>query len=177
MQNRNSKAENGTSASLEQNGLLSAALSVEGNGLIAEFMGAEYQKDWSNGIYKKPIPNYKFTIAPTEHASYNWSPEGLQYNSSWEWLMPVVEKIQKVFHWDSENDKYISVEDFGIVYTRRYPTDMNVTRICICTKLNGAMSEFHHIRKESKSKIESVWLAVVEFIEWYNVNTAAVGSR
>ena len=149
-------------AQVSANAVLSAALSVDeilsGNRLIAEFMC------WDR-------------TEPTNSTLFEQSIKHTQYHRSWDWLMPVVEKIQKVFHWDSENDKYISVEDFGIVYTRRYPTNMNVTRICICTKLNGAMSEFHHIRKESKSKIESVWLAVVEFIEWYNVNTAVVGSR
>lgn len=113
---------------------------IEGNSAIAEFMGAEYQKDWSKGIYKKPMPNYKFTEPPTEHASYNWSPEGLSYHVDWKWLMPVVERIEGI-----ENSDDYEIDIFGN-----------------CCDIGGK------IEIVGKTKIEAVWLAVIEFIKWYS---------
>lgn len=57
------------------------------NEIIAEFMGAELLL---GGAYKKvPIPPNKIIIEDT-CLKY---PEELEYHKSWDWLMPVVNKI------------------------------------------------------------------------------------
>ena len=63
----------------------------ENNGLIADFMEMEF----SNGEYYLPI-----------HNSGDWIPqERLQFNTSWDWLMPVVEKINLTTdEWGNTND-------------------------------------------------------------------------
>jgi hypothetical protein len=65
--------------------------SVDANRLIAEFMEMEF----SNGEYYLPI-----------HNSGDWIPqEQLQFNTSWDWLMPVVEKINDLTDdWGNTNE-------------------------------------------------------------------------
>ena len=65
----------------------------QGNKLIAEFMGATQDSDdlsdWWGGIM---FPHgYDRTFA-------------LKYHSSWDWLMPVVEKILKIAHENMLNE-------------------------------------------------------------------------
>jgi hypothetical protein len=104
------------SASLVQNGLLSAALSVEeGNKLIAEFMDRNKAFDPRDKIY--------------------------QYHSSWDWLMPVVEKIEAM------RGTHLLMKPFG------------------CEILMFGKSLINEV---GNTKIEAAWLAVVEFIKWYN---------
>ena len=55
---------------------------MKDNKLIAEFMGLEFSK----GEYYRPLYN-----------SGDWIPQDeLQYHISWDWLMPVVEKIESL---------------------------------------------------------------------------------
>lgn len=105
MNKRNSSAETAAdkrtaadsipSASLEQNGVLSAALSVEeGNKLIGEFMNHPFIKKWKRYNYKGEFP-YK----------------DLKYHSSWDWLMPVVEAIE-MLHWNDRNNQFNPLLEF-----------------------------------------------------------------
>lgn len=105
---------------------------LKGNKLIAEFMGN------------------KFT-----HCS---SIKCVKYHSSWDWLMPVVEKIEtfpfittiitsgcRISMWEeSVPYEWINV-DFEDIYS-----------------FGGK----YYVR----TKIEATWLTVVEFIKWYNKN-------
>ena len=85
------------------------------NKLIAEFMGYNYPGDFNL--------------------------DELMYRSSWDWLMPVVEKIESLGNGVTIYKKGCHVNDIGIFST------------------NG----FNH-----SSKIEQTWKACVEFIKWYN---------
>tara|TARA_Y100000114_G_C11698664_1_gene297330 strand:+ start:326 stop:625 length:300 start_codon:yes stop_codon:yes gene_type:complete len=72
------------------------------NKLIAEFMRLQFSK----GEYYRPLYN-----------SGDWIPENeLQYHKSWEWLIPVLHKMNKTELWD-EHD--ISQED-GLVDLATY---------------------------------------------------------
>jgi len=104
---------------------------MENNKLIAKFMGLRYVSDpisptgygWTNG--KTPVSI------------------DLKYNSSWDWLMPVVEKIE-----DAATDTYVEISESSTEIWG-YPFRINIYK---------------------ESKIESVYDAVVEFIKWYNKN-------
>lgn len=100
---------------------------IEGNKLIAEFMGRNKAFDPRDKIY--------------------------QYHSSWDWLMPVVEKIETI---RNKNGDYIFSIDTGRDYCLIYHNDFIQRTISV--------------KSFSGSKIKSVWLAVVEFIKWYNSN-------
>ena len=61
---------------------------TENNKLIAEFMGAISEGD--NNIYK--IPDER----GDDYAPFRCLDLNLEYNTSWDWLMPVVEKIERL---------------------------------------------------------------------------------
>ena len=76
---------------------------MKDNKLIAEFMGLEYDKGTmygsTAGEYYRPLYN-----------SGDWVSENeLQYHTSWDWLMPVVEKIM----WDNdiEDNQCTNIEE------------------------------------------------------------------
>lgn len=61
------------------------SITIEGNRLIAEFMGVKIQE-----------------ITPRDVMTCN-NRNNFKYHTSWDWLMPVVEKIAKIEdekHWD-----------------------------------------------------------------------------
>lgn len=76
--------------------------------------------------------------------------ESLKYHESWEWLMPVVEKIENI---KDEEGSYM----FSIKHGRDYCviTFNDIARDVIC-----AMSV-------SNDKILTLWQAIVKFIQWY----------
>ena len=111
---------------------------VEGNRLIAEFMGYKQRENgglfWGNdglgGLY----------------------PKDLKYHSSWDWLMPVVEKIQHL-----EDELPVKI-DFQIHL-------LGAVELYIDYKRVFAMTAF-----EPGTLINAVYEAILEFIKWYNEN-------
>ena len=61
---------------------------IEGNELIAEFMGVDTK--FSDELYKDSRSVLRYLI--DNKSKY----DGLLFHSSWDWLMPVVEKIELV---------------------------------------------------------------------------------
>lgn len=112
---------------------------IEGNKLLAEFHG-KYNTKWHTiGCY--PIKD-------------------LKYHTSWDWLMPVVEKIE--FYTPDEigsgfavyiNEKQCIIKSKFVDYSY------------MDNPITGASAD---------TKIESVWLAVVSFIQWYNTQNNKV---
>lgn len=117
---------------------------LEGNKLIAEFMGFIFYDD-ENKYYH--IKDGYFLCEPSQ----------LKYHSSWDWLMLVVEKIENV---NPENNVYET--DFSFQFTNR------VTEYSCCVFMLHANEELFTV--DAPTRIESAWLAVVEFIKWYNKN-------
>lgn len=98
---------------------------MEDNMLIAKFMGA---KSGKYGLYWFPDGN-------------NFSnPNRCEYTSSWNWLMPVVEKIEKI-----EDVLYI---------------DVSTTHTHI--ELSSDEIEIY-----GDNRLDSTYKAVTEFIKWY----------
>lgn len=115
---------------------------VEGNKLIAEFMGYEYFNDHKlNGIKGVLKKEGKLSL----HANIIDKSFCTKYHSSWDWLMPVVEKIE-------HNITPVEILDTQCRIGR---TIYNKEEILVSS---------------DESKIESVWQAVVQFIQWYNLN-------
>lgn len=120
---------------------------IENNKLIAEFM--ECIINGNDFIFPKemyylyqPCFMYEF-----ESGVYNFELDisEVKFNKSWDWLMPVVEKIESL--------DFI----FEILSTR---VDIADYRVIAFKK------RFEPIIKETK--IEAVYTACVEFIKWYN---------
>jgi hypothetical protein len=103
---------------------------LEGNKLIAEFMGYKYFPNNSlngiKGVYEK---EGKSLMLITDFT----------YHSSWDWLMPVVEKIgslECVYHWELTQNTFTIYSD----------------------------EDFQHFGTD----IERVCTTIIEFIKWYN---------
>jgi len=65
---------------------------VEGNLLIAKFMDGNRSKVDGKGKWMRfPEPT---------HGHYSFRYNNLQYDQSWDWLMPVIQKIKQL-QWDS----------------------------------------------------------------------------
>lgn len=101
---------------------------IEGNELIAEFMG---------GIYKSnlfPIGNTQIWLPFHNMTEIN----NLKYHNSWDWLMPVVEKIESLGYSTRILDNGMGIEG-----------DLIIERFGV-------------------TKIKGTWLTIIEFIKWYN---------
>lgn len=153
-------ADNSTSASVEANPMLSAALSEidKGNILIAEFAGRNFYAYKDNRSYNKKFKTYQKCYDWIKKQNlHGYKPEiGWQlgfgkYDTSFEWLMEVVEKIESM----------------------KIIVEITLSTVNVFSELNG----FDDFYIKGKNKKEAVWLAVFEIIKWYNLNTAAVGSR
>lgn len=110
---------------------MSTEIIEEGNIKIAKFMELDKCTDpdhESNPCYVVP------------HAKGYHKARDLQYHSSWDWLMPVVEKINKIKGYDA------------IIY--KTTCHINNEREII-------------IETTDNDLIKCVWLAVIEFIKWY----------
>ena len=103
---------------------------LTGNKLIAEFMGGKLDSHQSKYYYFINKGRYE-----TE----------LKYNSSWYWLMPVVEKI----------------EASGF--------DVNIKGItCSINRICEDETIIQFVLGDRTRKIELVWSVLLEFIKWYN---------
>lgn len=109
------------------------------NKLIAEFMG--YEIHTPNGkAFSFKIPNMPTKFTPIEN---------LKYHKSWDWLMPVVEKIECTTIDNDDNS-----DNFFNVMIEVFECNINGGDICIC--------------KSGNTKREATYNAVVEFINQYN---------
>ena len=85
---------------------------------------------------------------------------GMQYNYSWDWLMPVVEKIRKVPSYDRDKfgTKVIIYGDKTSIKSGGYG------------EKEHSKSFFNKSVRGKYNSIEPTHKAVVEFIKWYNSN-------
>ncbi len=126
----------------------------EGNKLIAEFMGGMYSKHaeaWGFGRAQvKPLKNF-----PDAIWAENWEKE-LKYDSLWDWLMPVVRKIE---------DLHLSVDicTGSVVIISRGTEDEDLLFMNIFMHIGEDVDE-----KEPNGKLRTLWRVIVKFIRWYN---------
>ena len=111
---------------------------LEGNKLIAEFMITQKPSDDFCVNWKDKIEFSVFMNGKSKTYLYS----KLKFHSSWDWLMPVVEKIEDLGH--------------GVTIYRKG---------CQINDVHCTNTGFRH-----NSKIEETYQAVIEFIKWYNEN-------
>ncbi len=114
----------------------------EGNKLIAEFMGYHRRPDLDDEILGE---------AYYIDSKLNFYTSKCKYHSSWDWLMPVIEKIEQTKYTD-------------------YSFNYNITGDGICiSKFDDGSGVIHSVsNKWGESKLDASWKCVVEFIKWYN---------
>ncbi len=79
----------------------------------------------------------------------------LQYHLSWAWLMSVVEKIEKIGY-------NVVISYYGCEISEGTPNGDGGKFFKSIVDIDNVKSDIINI--------EMVWLAVVEFIKWYNQN-------
>ena len=141
---------------------------LDGNRLIAEFMGAksteEDHTDYNEDGSIKYTPNedgskWIFTtwskpngISDEMYKRFGWGDYTMgkwYYDTSWDWLMPVIDKIEDLH----------TVSNFGFV---------NVRISQGYTEIEGTTEKIFKNSSVVGSKIKATWMAVVEFIKWHN---------
>lgn len=125
---------------------------IESNKLIAEFMGdfkliKEFKPEPDVDITYmwKKTSNKSFGYDTTDWRDYSTDTEysdRVCYNFSWDWLMPVVEKIESLGYDFSIDNCYVRIWD-------------------------GGQSNFEMTFSEP-TKLLTAYFAVIEFIKWYN---------
>ena len=113
------------------------------NELIAEFI--QYERE---GI-KYFIPEHGY-IKSNGDWKDTFEGSELKYNKSWDWLMPVVNKIEL-----QSKEIFDNYEDV-------------IINGCSC--LIELPEEYKNINVIEDCKIKAVYNAVVQYVEWYNEN-------
>lgn len=161
---------------------------VENNKLIAEFMSLK-QVNWNGEgmvwVNKDFKEDFTYVDDYSNNSKFDWAnslpnADNLLYHTSWDWLMPVVEKI--------ENDGVQTFDDMNITVYSRFEIRHNHVKLH-WSKCHGYQLFLEVIPKwmsdsssclskeqirvsieKETSKIEAVYYAVVEFIKWHNQN-------
>lgn len=141
---------------------------LEGNKLIADFMGGIYSENalaWGFGDAR--IEHKELVVRGKLYKNLVWAEKfekDLKYHSSWDWLMPVVEKIENLNFCvtiGTSNRKDKSQRTYCEIGT---PEMWNFE----LTLEDSPVPIIEIDEKNSNTKIINVWLAVVEFIKWWN---------
>jgi hypothetical protein len=113
---------------------------IKGNKLIADFMGFEY-----NGTDSFGNDNYRIPDVYREffHCSHF---DNLHFDRSWEWLMPVIFKINKNHNCITIKGDYIKLEV------------RSINRLSRTSRFN------------KYGEIGAAYRTVTEFMTWYNEN-------
>lgn len=131
---------------------------IENNKLIAEFMGFEVGPFENKGgaafeVKLKGVPNklHGFSCAKYGTLQYNIDTvcafSSINYHTSWDWLMPVVGKIESL-ELHNEITFHIQEKEAYILFHNTNPPLV-----------------MQHI---SLTKIDAVYKTVIAFIKWYN---------
>jgi hypothetical protein len=123
---------------------------IEGNKLIAEFMGFELKVKW----YEMPLSFPHHLMSAGGGKALRCEMDDLQFDKSWDWLMTVVGKIEEKQFNVSISSQMEFINDDTEIYWHH--------DVCISDDPNEI------INLSSGSKINSVFQAVIEFIKWYN---------
>ena len=125
---------------------------IENNKLIAQFMGLEnystdnvIEEDKLRWVLESDINKYKSVLS-----------KELKYDSDWNYLMPVIEKIEELKIEDQIEAGFVTIwsrKDGCTIEYKMYES-----------------SDFYVSTKVTTTKIKAVYDKVVQFIKWYNLN-------
>lgn len=133
----------------------------EKNKLIALFMGGVAKEFDTPPSLQRQYGKEVVRVSFNPDDAFSWYfPDGFKYHTSWDWLMPVVDKIEHLFETTTQLPRfeinshvaYFAVFPSGEPYVRWYA---------------GCYSESPE-KVKFNSKIEAVYYVCVEFIKWYN---------
>lgn len=98
---------------------------LEGNRLIAEFMGGKYDKDTNFPIHPNDIwlPTHGIVNYTTINIGYG---KILLYHSSWDWLIPVIKKIREIINVELNVDSFEEIRERKLTLN---PYDYNIEQV------------------------------------------------
>lgn len=117
------------------------------NKLIANFYCNKYTNYVGTNIRYK----WQFDIIDSKYKNVWYGEKNLKFNTSWNWLMPVIDKIESF------------TDDLNQC---RYNVEIEQCFVCIIDNHNSE----DIIELDADKKIDAVYQAVVEFIKFYNKN-------
>jgi hypothetical protein len=125
---------------------------IESNKLFAEFMG----------LIESSISNKFWTEKNSEGFGIGQLTE-LKYDTSWDWLMQVVEKIEN-------NLKYvITINSSPTISSRWLSHKILIQKNNLSDMLDKVfIVKYESDYSKNESKIEATYNACVEFVKWYN---------
>lgn len=126
---------------------------IDGNCIIAKFMGG-YMRDKGHG---NMIWDHSDRLSPLVCKS----PCKLEYHKNWSWLMPVLEKISRIEmarEYDKETGEYTVFRHHPVTFGMLNWMDRPMVRLY-------GMGLF-----DAQTLIEATYIAVVDFIKFYNEN-------
>ena len=110
------------------------------NKIISEFKGTDYEEEMNsiwNDAYNNGIRNQEYMNYPANY---------LYYHSSWDWLMPIIKRINE------------------IVFTKEFRTFKDSFVFLDSLKLDTALLD---------ADINQTYVIILKFIEYYNQNIKA----
>lgn len=119
---------------------------------LAKFMDAEVDESFTDALTYR-FPEGK---APTPHSSYIWTAESMEYDSSWSWLMSVIDKIDTI--------------QYACVYFSKTYLGKHKVEISLETPGYREIQFSKTVFIEANTRIEATFEACVQFIDWYNEN-------
>jgi hypothetical protein len=119
---------------------------IENNKLIAEFMGVRHTDD------SKYLENLKEMRSEGVYFEQGYMTSELHYYTDWNWLMEVVEKIEK------------------LSYRRGRHFYLFIEQCYVQVKIDRMNEELFSKWGSTNNKIGAVYSACVEFVQWYNKN-------
>ena len=138
---------------------------AENNKLIAEFMGVSIEDNNIIVDFDKHPNNFHHTLCVFEGVAnspiYELDERVFKFHCSWDWLMPVVEKILEGTH-----DNSFKIGNKWC-FVRLYHAESNYSNLD-CGSYEG--DYFENSKIKYNRTIDCVYKAVVEFIKWYNEN-------
>ena len=139
-------------------------MNTENNKIIAEFMGAkEIITETTHRIYKEfEMYGIIESIEDREDTKHFYQPEEMLFNSDWNWLMEVVEKIENLPSRTLQGNYYLGNE------VKIYKAINTNTHYCEINLVKESGYRIVSIQFNKESKIKSVYDACLEFIKWYN---------
>lgn len=117
----------------------------EKNKLLAEFLELKPINVFGRYSISK---NHIHVNCETEEEAFESFCKSAKFDTDWNWLMEVVEKIENL-------NEYISIY--------LYPQGCTISK---CKEFEGD-KDYFDISIDGDSKIEAVYNACVEFIQWY----------
>ena len=137
---------------------------TEGNVLIAEFIGLK--RGWWIS-QEKPLTEDKKQWCDLDGKTFLGSrvyfDNDLKFHKLWDWLMPVVEKIELTKTLDTVHK--VPVPTNVHINKSEENDNTKLKHQCIIQQFTW---DGHRIEIFGKNKIQTVYNAVIEFIKWYN---------